>query len=172
MLPTLFGISRILSERYALVTRLQEPEICSPLPVLPCFSHRLGAMTAVAPSPQVVEIKPQVRPQLDRNLMVGMQVPVAASECPAQLFQHLLGGWRSQFGFPEKPDQFRLPTTILTLPLVTLEAQKAQPAMVHIVPASSAIAAIAVVFLLLRATMSVAAPVLNQFRTARVGTGT
>ena len=37
-------------------------------------------MTAVASGPQVIEIKPQIRPLVDRNLVVGMEVTVTASE--------------------------------------------------------------------------------------------
>jgi hypothetical protein len=37
-------------------------------------------VTAIASRPQVVEIEAQVRPLFDRDLVVGMEVTVTASE--------------------------------------------------------------------------------------------
>lgn len=37
-------------------------------------------MAGVAPGPEVIEIQPKVRPGLDRDLMVRVQVTLAAAE--------------------------------------------------------------------------------------------
>ena len=80
-------------------------------------------MTAVASRPQVVEIEPQIRPLVDRNLVVGMEVTLTASECTSQFIQHLLRWRRPESNLAEESDYFRLPAAIHAPPGIPLKAQ-------------------------------------------------
>jgi hypothetical protein len=87
------------------------------------FPPGLRSMAGIASRPQVVEIKSQLRLLLDWNLMISIQVTVAACECATQFIQHLLQRWNSESGFPEYFDNLRLPIAIYTPPAVALETQ-------------------------------------------------
>ncbi len=70
-----------------------------------------------------------------RNLMVGVQVTLAAAEPRLQLGQHLLGWWRAQPELPEFLHDVWLPTAVDASPLVTDEAEDSKPAMVGVLAA-------------------------------------
>jgi hypothetical protein len=128
-------------------------------------------VTAVASRPQVVEIESQVRPLSNGNLMVGVQVAVAPTECCAQFVQHLLRWWVTESDLPEYSDNLGLPAAIDTPPAVALEAQDAKLAVGRVVPALSGRAAAFVVFTLSGAPVELAGPVLHERGAAWMGTG-
>jgi hypothetical protein len=78
-------------------------------------------MAFVAPCFQIIEIESQVRSLLDRDLMVGMKVPVTSSECSAQFFQHLLCWRTAESNFAPDSEKLWLPAAINALPLVPEE---------------------------------------------------
>ena len=105
-------------------------------------------MTAIASRPQIVEIEPQVRPLSNGNLMVGVQVAVAPTECSTQFIQHLLRRWNSESDLAEYSDNLRLPTAIHAPPAVALETENPQSAVVRIVSTVTAGATTFVMFTL------------------------
>lgn len=90
-------------------------------------------MASIASCPQVVEIESQLRLLLDWNLMISMQVAVAASERVTQCSEHLLHRWNSESGLSLHAHNLRLPTAIHTPPAVALEAENTKPSVVCIV---------------------------------------
>jgi hypothetical protein len=96
------------------------------------------SMARIASRPQVVEVESQLRLLLDWNLMISMQVAIAASEGPTQFSQHLLHRWSSESGFLEYSYDLWLPIAIDTSPAVALEAENPQPAVVRVVSAFGA----------------------------------
>jgi hypothetical protein len=44
------------------------------------FPHGLGTMATIAPGLEVVQHQPQVRPHLDRDLMIGVQMLLTLAE--------------------------------------------------------------------------------------------
>jgi hypothetical protein len=95
-------------------------------------------MAAIASRSHVVQIESQVRPLLNRNLMIGMQMTFAIRKVPSKLFQHFLCWDVAEFEPPEIGDYLWLPAAIHALPPITLEAQNPQPAVVRIVSAVTA----------------------------------
>ena len=93
----------------------------------------LGAVTAIASRPEVVEIEPQIRPLPDGHLMIRMQVPLAAIVSVAKLRKHQVRGRRTQAPAPELLHDLRLPSAIDAPPAVPDEAQNPQPAVIRIV---------------------------------------
>jgi hypothetical protein len=90
-------------------------------------------VASVASCAKVVEIQPQVRPLNDRDLMVGVQVAVAAIVAEAQFGQHSV---RRRITQPEAPtvrDDRWFPPAVDAPPTVPLEAQDPQPAVIGIV---------------------------------------
>ena len=92
-------------------------------------------MASVAARPKVVEGEPKVRPLLDRNLMVRVQMRFSLVKSLAKFLKHFLCRRRSQVELPEIRDDVRLPAAIDASPLVPLKAENAQQAMVGIVAA-------------------------------------
>jgi hypothetical protein len=119
-------------------------------------------MATIASRPQVIEIEPQVRPLLDRYLMVGMMMALAARECPSQLFHDLIGWRHLQPRLAEDPQNFRFPSAINTPPGVTLEAQYPQSAVMRVVPAFGSRTAAHVLFTLPGPTVSLTAATLRK----------
>jgi hypothetical protein len=124
-------------------------------------------VTAVASRLEVVEIEPQVRTLLDRDLVVGMEVPVTASECTPQFIQYMLRWWKPQSDLAEESDDLRLPSAIHAPPAIALEAQNPQPAMAGVVAALDARAAAFVVFPLSGAAVGFAGTAGSECGTAR-----
>ena len=75
-------------------------------------------MAFVASCFQVIEIEAQGRPLVDRDLMVGMKVPVTSSECFAQFFQHLLCWRTAESNFSPDSEKLWLPAAVNALPIV------------------------------------------------------
>jgi hypothetical protein len=92
-------------------------------------------MARIAPSPQVVEVEPKVRPHRYRVLMVGMQVTLALAESLLQLCQHLAGWWRAKFELPEVRHQVWLPPAVNAPPLIADEAEHTKTTMGRIIAA-------------------------------------
>jgi hypothetical protein len=101
-----------------------------------CFQSRLPVMASVAKGLQVAEHEPEVWPDRNRNLMVGVQMAFTTLQPLPQFVQHLLDGRVAQFEASRVRDHIRLPTAIDASPLVSLEAEEPKPAMVGIVPTS------------------------------------
>ena len=92
-------------------------------------------MASVAACPNVVEFKPQVRPLLDRNLMVRVQMRFSLVKSLAKFLKHFLCRRRSQVELSEVRDDVRLPAAIDASPLVPLKAENPEPTMVGIITA-------------------------------------
>ena len=80
-------------------------------------------MTAVASRPQVIEIKPQVRPLGNRKPMVRVQVALATGKRLTEFIQHLLRWRRPESNLAEESDELRLPAAIHAPPGIPLKAQ-------------------------------------------------
>ena len=91
-------------------------------------------MASVAPGSQVVQLQPQVGPDRNRNLVIGVQVSLAALLPFAQFVQNPLDRRVAQFEASAVRDDVRLPPAIYTSPLVSLEAENPKPAVVCVVP--------------------------------------
>jgi hypothetical protein len=103
-------------------------------PTRRCFQSRLPVMASVAPCSQVADDQPQVRPDRNRNLMVGVQVAFTTLQPLAQFVQHPLGRRVPQLEAAAVRHNVRFPTAIYTSPEVPLETENPKPAMVGIVP--------------------------------------
>ncbi len=90
-------------------------------------------MAPVTTGPKVTQVQSEIRPHLDRNLMVRMQVAIAVVECLPQFQKHLIRGRRLDAGFAEYSHQVRLPSAIHTAPLIPFEALDAQALVVFVV---------------------------------------
>ena len=91
-------------------------------------------MASVAPGPQVVQLQPQVWPNRNRNLVVGVQVSLATLLPLPQFVQHFLNRRVAQFEAAAVRDDLRFPSAIHTSPLVSLEAKNPKLSVVRIVP--------------------------------------
>jgi hypothetical protein len=92
-------------------------------------------MAAVTAGSEVIERQTQVRSLLDRDLMIGVQMPLTLAEPFPQLGQNLVNGWRTQLELSEVLHDVWLPATIHTAPLVAEEAENPQSAMVGVIAA-------------------------------------
>jgi hypothetical protein len=99
------------------------------------FPERLRTMARIAPGSQVIERKPQIRANCDRNLMIHVQMPLIPREPVPQLGQHLVGRRRTQPEVAEVHHHVRFPAAIHAPPLVALEAKQPQRPVVGAVPA-------------------------------------
>ena len=92
-------------------------------------------MAAVAQRLEVFEHQSQVRTHCDRNPVVRMKVSLSTAEPLPQFVEHSLR-WRiAQFEPTAVRDDLRFPAALDTSPVVSLETQHSQPAMVAIVAA-------------------------------------
>ena len=91
-------------------------------------------MASVAPGPQVVQLQPQVWPNRNRNLVVGVQVSLAMLLPLPQFIQDLLDRRVAQLKVSAVCHDVRLPPAIHTSPLVSLEAENPKSAVVCVVP--------------------------------------
>jgi hypothetical protein len=99
-----------------------------------CFQSRLPVMASVAPRPQVAENQPQVRPDRDRTLMVGVKMPFTTLQPLPQFAHYLLDRRVTQLEATAVRDHIRFPAAIHTSPLVSLETENPKPAVVRVVP--------------------------------------
>ena len=128
--------SRIVTEMACPVTEPSSPDRAGALPA--CCTGllpRLPAVAAVAEGLEVFEHQSQVRTHCDRNPVVGMEVSLSTAEPLPQFAKDPLGRRIAQFEATAVRDDLRFPAALDASPLVSLEAQHSQPAMVAIVAA-------------------------------------
>jgi hypothetical protein len=129
--------------------------------------HGLRAVAAIASGPHVVECKSQVWPLGNGNLVVSVEVAVAASERSTEFVKHLLRRWDAESGLPEHSDNIRLPPTIHAAPVVALEAENPEAAVIRIVTTLSAGATAFVLFTLPRPAVGRTGSAGGKFGAAR-----
>lgn len=126
----------------------------TPLPVPPnSFPIGLGLVTAIAARLQIFKMQPQIRPLVNPDLMVSVQMPAASSECQTQFIEHLLRRWNSKTELAKHPDGLRLPPAINATPAIPLETKNAEPTVIRVVSAVGARSAARILFLSMRITV-------------------
>ena len=96
---------------------------------------RLPAVAAVAQGLEVFEHQSQVRTHRNGNPVVGMEVSLSTAEPLPQFAKDPLGRRIAQFEATAVRDDLWFPAALDTSPLVSLETQDSQLAMVAIVAA-------------------------------------
>ena len=118
---------------------VSEPGFPDPEGALPAccagLLPRLPAVAAIAEGLEVFEHQPEVRTHCDRNPVVGMKVSLSSAEPLPKFVEHPLGRRIAQFEATAVRDDLRFPAALDASPLVALEAQHSQPAMVAVVAA-------------------------------------
>jgi len=94
----------------------------------------------VAPGPEVVEHQSEVRPRLDRYLVIGVEVAIAAIECLAELLEDVLGRRHAQACLSKQPDELWFPAAVDAAPDVPLETEDAQAAVVCVITSCACLA--------------------------------
>ena len=108
-------------------------DLTRPPPTRCCLQPSLPVVASVAPGSQVVQLQPQVWPNRNRKLMVGVQVSLATLQPLPQFVQHFLNGRVAQLEASAVCHGLWLPPAIHTSPLVSLEAKDPEPSMVCVV---------------------------------------
>ena len=92
--------------------------------------HRLGTVTLTASGSIVVDVEPQVRSLLDRDVVVTVEVDLPEPPAVAKLTEDCVCGWELQSIAPGVAHDRRFKSAINASPFVALEAKDAQLAMV------------------------------------------
>ena len=90
-------------------------------------------MASVAPGSQVVQLQPQVWPNRNRKLVVGVQVSLATLLLLPQFVQHFLNRRVAQLEASAVRHGLRFPSAIHTSPLVSLEAKDPELSVVGVI---------------------------------------
>jgi hypothetical protein len=126
-------------------------------------------MTAIASRSNIVEIESQVWSVGDGDLVICMQMALVQRERAPQLFEDLIDGRALESKLSEYSDDIGLPTTIDAPPVVALEAQDPQPAVMRVITTFPSGTAERIMLALPTATVLCARTTRRQFGTARRG---
>lgn len=104
-------------------------------------------MASVAPGPKVRQIEPQIRPNLDRYLVVGVKVSIVAMIAIAKFCQHDISGRHVEPSEAELSNDLGFPSAIDASPVIAFEAKDSQFTMLLRVAALRGCGALLVVHL-------------------------
>ena len=108
-------------------------DLTRPPPTRCCLQPRLPVMASVAPGSQVVQLQPEVWPNGNRNLVVGVEVSLSPLQPLPQFVQDLPNRRVAQLEASAVRHGLRFPPAIHTSPLVSLEAKDPELSVVGVI---------------------------------------